>query len=334
MENPFVDAKSKTPKAKILLWGSYGTGKTWQALHFPAPVMIDMERGSEQYASDFQFKVFHATDPDKVMQGVAWLRKNKHEQKTLILDSMTEFWSALQKKWTDIFLVKQSGKGNKGEFYELQPRDWGTIKAEFKDFLRKMLDLDMNIICTCRQKDLYEEGAFLKKIGETQDSDRSLPYLFDTVVRLEKTAEGGHIATVEKDRTNLLPKRFTANYVIFAYAFELEDFEKIVIPDQYLPQGLKGKQITGEMTATNHGKVVWDGKKPNKDEVIEYKGRQLLHVWEGKESQECKLFAKRLLAKYPSKKDLANHQPPAMVTAGITQSPDAEPAPDTAKAQS
>ena len=321
MENPFVDAKSKTPKAKILLWGSYGTGKTFQALHFPAPAIVDMERGSENYTSQFDFKTFHATDPDKVMQGIMWLGKNTHDRKTVILDSMTEFWSALQKKWSDIFLQKNTNSvGNKEEFYELQPRDWATIKAEFKDFLRKMLDLDMHIVCTCREKTLYEEGKFLKKIGEVQDSDRSLPYLFDTVVRLEKL-DGKHIAVVEKDRTQMLPKRFEVNYAFFAYAFELDGWDALVIPDALLPEALRGKGITGEMIGRGDASIVWDGKD-KKGQPCQYKGRQLLHIWQSWTGQEYKLFSGRLLGKYPSKGKQA------------VANPDAEPAPDAAKAQS
>lgn len=298
-QNPFVNAGSKTKKAKILLYGSYGTGKTILSLQFPSPVMIDMERGSECYSSLYDFSVFHTTDPDGVEHGVEWLHRNKTDRQTIILDSMTEFWSALQFKWSEIFLKRNNGKGNKVEFYDLQPRDWVQIKNQFKNFLRKLLLLDMNVICTCRLKDMYSESEMLKKIGDTVDADRSLPYLFDTVVRLEKTSEGKYIAKTEKDRTNLLPAVFTADYIVFAVSFDLAGWDKLVVPDQYLPVCFREKEITGELLATNKA-----GAWTSKDGKAFPSSRQLLHIWQGEKANDVtRLLAKRLLAKYPSVPD-------------------------------
>ena len=297
IENIFQDATQKKRRAKVLLYGTYGTGKTVLSLQFPRPVLIDMERGSECYNDKFSFKVFHTTDVDQVKKGVAWLTKNTTDRETIVLDSITEYWSALQMKWSETFLRRNKGKGNKEEYYDLQPRDWAQIKSEFKSFLRSLLSLDMNVICTSRVKDLYSEEVMLKKIGETFDCDRSLPYLFDTVVRLDKI-EGRHIARVEKDRTGLLPPTFEASYSVFAYAFDLVDFEKAIIPDSYLPADLKGKSISGEDLATTE--ITWQSQKENGKQ---YKTRQLLHMWSSEKNPDIisKMFGQKLLQKYPSK---------------------------------
>lgn len=267
------------------------------ALQFPDPVIIDMERGSECYSDKFQFKVFHTTDPDAVKSGIEWLIKNPTDRQTIILDSMTEYWSALQLKWTEIFLRRNQGRGNKEEYYDLQPRDWGQIKADFKGFLRLLLALDMNVICTCRVKDIYSEEVMLKKVGETFDSDRSLPYLFDTVIRLDRT-DGRYIARVEKDRTGSLPQVFDLSYLIFAVAFDLDGWENLAIPDIYLPNGLKGKGITGVMLATSDPATEFDGKERK------FVGRQLLHMWEHDDNNDIvRLLGKKLLKKYPSTKE-------------------------------
>jgi hypothetical protein len=298
IEQIFQDSNSKTRRAKILLYGSYGTGKTILGLQFPKPVMIDLERGSECYQGKFDFKVFHTTDPDSVTKGISWLQKNKTDRQTIILDSMTEYWSALQSKWTEIFLRKNKGKGNKEEFYELQPRDWTVIKNEFKALLRKLLSLDMNVLCTCRVKDQYAEGEFLKKTGETFDSDRSLPYLFDTVVRLDRTQDSKFMARVEKDRTNLLPKNpFEVNYLVFAAAFELEGWDEIAFPDAWLWTNHKSKTITGKDFATDQQHAAY-----TKDEKT-FSGRQCLHIMAEKhEREEVRMIATKLLEKYPSQR--------------------------------
>ena len=300
-KNIFQEASQKKHRAKVLLYGSYGTGKTVLGLQFPKVALIDMERGSECYTDKFSFDVLHTTSTDEVKEGINYLLRNKKDKETIILDSMTEYWSALQVKWTDIFLRRNKGKGNKEEFYDLQPRDWAQIKGEFKNFLRSLLALDMNVICTCRIKDMYSEEVMLKKIGETFDSDRSLPYLFDTVVRLDKI-EGRHIARVEKDRTGLLPVTFEASYAVFAYAFKLTDWEKAIIPDSYLPVDLKSKGLNGDALATQE--IMWQSQKENGKQ---FKSRQLLHMWATEKNPDIisKMFGQRLLEKYPSQANQA-----------------------------
>jgi hypothetical protein len=299
IEKLFQDSRQKAKRAKILFYGSYGTGKTVLSLQFPSPVLIDMERGSDCYQNQFDFKVFHATDPTQVLKGVDYLLSHKTDRQTIVLDSMTEYWSSLQSKWTDIFLRRNKGKGNKEEFYDLQPKDWTIIKNDFKAFLRKLLSLDMNVVCTCRVKDQYAEGEFLKKVGETFDSDRSLPYLFDTVVRLDRTQDGKFMARVEKDRTNSLPqqKPFECNYLTFAAAFDLPGWDEILWPESWLWNGFKGKALSGKDFATDS-----DLASYAKDEKT-YKGRQCLHIMAEKhEREEVRMIARKLLEKYPSQK--------------------------------
>ena len=97
------------------------------------------------------------------MEAVQWLLTNAHSYRTLIIDPITIYWDALQKKWSDIFLKRNKGsKGYRFEFYDLQPRDWMTIKAEFKELIRKLIALDMNVIVTARQKVQYAKDSALK----------------------------------------------------------------------------------------------------------------------------------------------------------------------------
>ncbi len=219
--SPFRKAKTQEKRLKLFLWGDYGTGKTTLALQFPKPVVIDMERGSDLYGDDFDFEVLHATTADEVMAAVEWLLKSRHEHRTLVIDPITVYWDALQRKWSDIFLKRNKGsKGYKFEFYDLQPRDWMTVKAEFKEFIRKLVALDMNVIVTARQKALYDQGALMKVIGETFDGERSLPYLFDTIVRMSRDEKGRFMGACLKDRSNRLPKEpFECSYGLFEGLF-------------------------------------------------------------------------------------------------------------------
>ena len=123
--SPFQRAGSRNNRLKLFLWGDSGVGKTTLALQFCNPVVIDLEAGTELYGEAFTFDVLHATTADEVMEAVDWLLKNRHDYRTLVIDPITIYWDALQKKWSDIFLRRNKGsKGYRHEFYDLQPKDW------------------------------------------------------------------------------------------------------------------------------------------------------------------------------------------------------------------
>jgi len=227
--SPFKRAKSIGKRLKILLWGDSGAGKTTLALQFPNPVVIDMEGGTELYGDDFNFDVYRTTNADDIIDAVEWLESNKHPYRTLILDPITIFWDALQKKWSDIFLVRNKrSKGYKFEFYDLQVRDWMTVKGEFKWFIRKLTMLDMNVIAIARAKTKYAEGEFMKAIGETFDGEKSLPYLFDTILRMFRDNDGKFMGDCLKDRANKLPGSgvFEVSYKLFEKLYGKEVLER------------------------------------------------------------------------------------------------------------
>jgi len=219
--SPFQKARSLDKRLKLFLWGDSGVGKTTLALKFPKPVVIDLEGGTDLYGESFEFDILRASTADEVMEAVQWLLTHRHSYRTLVIDPITVYWDALQKKWSDVFLRRNKGsKGYKFEFYDLQPRDWMTVKAEFKDLIRKLIALDMNVIVTARQKVQYADGAFMKAIGETFDGEKSLPYLFDTIVRLYRDEKGRFLGECLKDRSNKLPTgEFECSFARFEELF-------------------------------------------------------------------------------------------------------------------
>jgi hypothetical protein len=220
-------------RLKLLLWGDTGTGKTVLSLAFPSPCVIDLERGTEAYAGKFKFDSLPTTSSDEATAAVRYLLENKHHYKTLIVDPITVFWESLQTKWNAIFLNRNKDKkGYRFEYYDIQPRDWMSIKAEIKEFVRMLTALDMSVIVTAREKSQYAEGTLMQKIGATFDAERSLPYIFDVVVRLYRDGPK-YMAQVIKDRYQALPKDpFPASYDVFAKAFGQEHLERAAKPFQ------------------------------------------------------------------------------------------------------
>lgn len=235
MTSPFKEASTTKRKVKLFIYGPPGSGKTTFSLQFPKVAMIDMERGSELYGDSFNFDLLPATTADEVMDAINWLLTNKHDYRTVVLDPITVYWAALQQKWSDIFMERnKKSKGYKFEFYDFQPRDWMTIKAELKLLIRRLIALDMNVIVTAHQKPKYADGELMKVIGDTFDGEKSLPYLFDTVLQLERKGDK-FMARPEKDRTGSLPVTpFEISYKYFAELFGEEFLESEAVPVTFI----------------------------------------------------------------------------------------------------
>ena len=58
-------------------------------------------------------------------------------------------------------------------------RFWAKVKSDFKSIHRLLMQLDMNVIVTSHQKDVY--SANMIKTGVTFDSMKGDDYLFDLI---------------------------------------------------------------------------------------------------------------------------------------------------------
>ncbi|MFH1680735.1 MAG: hypothetical protein ABIH26_08830, partial [Candidatus Eisenbacteria bacterium] len=125
-------------------------------------------------------------------------------------------WDAIQKKWSDIFLMRnKQSKGFRFEYFDLGMKEWRTIKADWKELIRKLIAIDMSVVVTARQKTLYADGA-LRALGDTFDAEKSLPYMFDVVVRLYRDEKRRYMAVCQKDRSGTLPTEpFEIDYAVF-----------------------------------------------------------------------------------------------------------------------
>ncbi|MCK4856966.1 MAG: AAA family ATPase [candidate division Zixibacteria bacterium] len=238
---PFM-ARSDTPaRLKLFLWGVTGVRKTRTALAFPKPAVIALEPGTDWFRKEFDFAEFPAGSADEVEGAVDWLANNKHPYLTLIIDPISIFWDMLQKKWSDIFMVRKRGsKGFKFDFFEMSPLDWKPIKAEFKEFIGKLTALDMHIVVIAREKDQYGDGEMMRKVGVTFDGEKNSPYAFDEVIRLYKGDNDKTMGFVTKDRAGKLPKgEFECTYELIAKAFGIEYLERPKAPKATKPAATK-----------------------------------------------------------------------------------------------
>ena len=165
----FTQAEKESKRLKMYVFGESGTGKTVTSLKFPNPVMIDAEKGSDFYGSEFDFQRLQTSDPKMVSQAIDELLKDPRDFKTFCIDPFTVIYD----KIVDAQVQRQRMKtGNPS--YEIQPLDYKHIKGAVKSLVYRILALDMNVIITARSKPMYsnEQGEFMKVIGTTAEGPK------------------------------------------------------------------------------------------------------------------------------------------------------------------
>ena len=213
--------RAKKPTAtskrlKLFLWGEAGVGKTMACLQLPSPYIIDTERGTENYhkaINKIGGVVFHTTDTDDVLEEIRKLSSEKHNYKTLVVDSSSPLFFASVDKM-------EAEHGN----------DFGKHYVEagkvFKRMINLMMRVDMNIIITSHSKVMY--GDEMKKVGDTFDSWKRFDYIFDLVLQLKKQTPTKRYATVKKTRIDTFPdgETFEWNYDSLTERFSKEELER------------------------------------------------------------------------------------------------------------
>jgi GTPase SAR1 family protein len=230
--------KAKKPellekRLKMFVYGEAGIGKTTAAIQFPNAYIIDTERGTDFYAKSINKAgsvVLQTLNPDEIKEEVMQLLTTEHSYRTLILDPVTQIYNATQEKWTRIFEKHAKTQAEK-EVQDFGVRYWGKVKGDFKGLQRMLTRLDMNIIVTAHQKDVY--GQNFSKLGVTFDSMKGDDYFFDLIFRIVKRGSD-RIAITEKERAEVgegkFPPEFVWSYENFCKYYGAEVIERKAVP--------------------------------------------------------------------------------------------------------
>jgi len=224
----------KSKRVKLMMFGPAGIGKTTAAVKWPSSVIIDMERGTDNYHESIKSAgsvVFQTTNPDEVKEEIKSLMTEKHPYKTIIIDPVTILYNAIQEKWNRIF-TKYADTEKATELQDFGFRYWAKVKSDYKTIMRMLLQCDLNVILTAHQKDLYGEG--MKKVGLGSDSMRGDEHIFDYVFQLTKDAKDKRIAIVKKERAEIgkakFPQEFEWSYGNFLVYYGKEAIERDSTP--------------------------------------------------------------------------------------------------------
>ncbi len=218
--------EAKPSKVKMLVAGNPGCGKTWFALDWPMPYLIDAEGGAvrEQYQNKLK-KVNGlyfgqgqgAGNFSDVIEEVKTLATTTHDRKTLIIDSFSHLY------------LEEAARAE-----EKIGNDFGRDKKEANKPTRQLMrwinKCDMNVILVAHNKAKWvRKGTEIFQEGNTFDGYSKLEYDLDLYIEI---LPGYKNFIIKKSRIESLPQEQTMplSYKNFAEIYGAEIIEADVKP--------------------------------------------------------------------------------------------------------
>lgn len=192
----FTRAERKRAKARILIEGPSGSGKSYSAIRLAKGIggkiaAIDTEHGSLSMYSDLgEFDVMELSAPFSPDRYCAAIREAEQAgYEVLIIDSITHEWS---------------GEGGCLDIKDKLPgtndwAKWAKLTPMHQRFIETMLQSPLHIIATVRSKTEWTlDENKPKKVGTSPQQRDGMDFEFTMVFSVQA---GNHVASVTKDRT-------------------------------------------------------------------------------------------------------------------------------------
>lgn len=246
-------------KPKFMISGGSGLGKTFFSLDFPCPVLVDSENGATRPQYQEKLKANGgmyfgrnegAQDFQEVIKLVRALCTEKHEFKTLIIDSFSYLY----------MLEAADAEAKGGSDFG---RDKKMANIPTRQLMSQLEKIDMTVILIAHSKDKWErKGKDILNVGTTFDGWEKLEYTLDLWIEINK----GKTFVVKKSRIASLPQgdSFPLSYSRFAELYGKDVLEKestpvaMAMPEQVarlniLVDGLKVDQDAQDKWLTKCG---------------------------------------------------------------------------------
>ncbi len=233
-----MNLKAKQPelivvsKPKFLISGESGVGKTFFALEFPRPYLIDTESGATRPQYQEKLKKANgvyfgknegAQDFNAIIEEVKELATTKHDYKTLIIDSFSYIY----------LLEAAEAELNVGSDFG---RDKKEANKPTRQLIRWLDKLDMTVIIVCHSRARWaRKGKDIYQDGTTFDGYDKLEYILDLWIEI---LQGGKTFIVRKSRIDSLPQgqSMPLLYEKFAEVYGKDIIEKPSTPVEVATQ--------------------------------------------------------------------------------------------------
>lgn len=240
-----VAPKAAEPsRPKILLFGREGSGKSWFSVQFPRAYLIDTEGGAnrghytdmlEHSGGVYMGPSQGSLDFETVIEQVQALATERHEYKTLIIDSVTKIFNSA-------IADEAERLGNKNAF--------GADKKAAVSYMRRLVTwlmrLDMSVVLTSHQKDVWglNDKGQREVVGVGYDCWEKLSYELDLCINIQKIGTR-RIGKIGKSRLLGFPENeiFDLTYDEFATRYG-----KDIIEAESRPLTLATQEQVSEIT--------------------------------------------------------------------------------------
>lgn len=227
------DPKTAKPsKAKIIIYGQAGVGKTWASIEFPGVYYIDTEGGAnrEHYTDKLKAAGGVYLGPQEgsldfatVLEQVQALATEKHPYRTLVIDSFTKLYNTEAALAAERFVKGEKNPNATGD-------EFGRDRKEANKPTRRLINwlnrLDMNVVLICHEKAQWING---EQAGFTFDGYEKLNYELDLTLHIQRRGDS-RVAVVKKSRLTEFPEltSFPWSYGEFAKRYGQEVIEASV----------------------------------------------------------------------------------------------------------
>jgi hypothetical protein len=220
-------------RPKVVFFGKAGVGKTYMSLQFPKPYYIDTEEGMKykQYVDllnkggGAQFK---SADYDEILREVKTLLTEKHDYKTLVIDSISKLYNNMSTEAALELAKREGAKNPDGTAFSGHMK---KAQNRLKPLFLLLQRLDMNIVLIAHSKNEWEKGEC---IGTTFDFHEKLAYDLDLTLEVTLFGKNKRTATIIKSRMLEFEKlsTFDFTYENFAKMYGKQYIDKDAEPEE------------------------------------------------------------------------------------------------------
>jgi len=215
------NADLQKKRAKVMMYGSWKVGKTSAMSQLPKAYFIDTEDATDWCQNEILSRggiIKKTSSFDEVSQIIEYV--GNHNPGVMDNGEPYEYWSLVIDSLTPLYLNLQETLSKDGGGLTIQ--QWGKLKTKWKNFMLRLLDLDMNVFATSHETVEYD--AEMVRIRTKPDSEKRDPHWFDFIFVLEladknnKSSDRYAITKGERSPIGkpIFPDRFRWSYNAFS----------------------------------------------------------------------------------------------------------------------